>query len=130
VTHSTLHFAFGFTLGFCVCLPNLLRRWKHGQPLFNAMLWQSVLSLMLGFLAALPSLLAHIGVSREVFKGAWANIFCLYPIVHTLGSQGKSITGPVVILVLFAAEYFLTILAICRAGRLSTPQRASSATEE
>ena len=117
MTHSTLHFAFGFLAGIALCLPRLIAAWKHGQPVFHILLAQSALSLALGILAAFPSVLSHAGVPREYFTAIWANVFLLYPIIHSLGSSGGSLTGPAAILVLFSAQYFIAVRAVYHAGR-------------
>ena len=112
--HITFHFALGMILATILVAPRLIGAWRRNKPMNTLLALWTILSLALGAFAVFPSILHRLGAPDCVLDAAWANLFLLFPWINRSVSGGMLI-GQLLIVALFATQYFAILLAIFRA---------------
>ena len=113
MTASTAHFALGMAVGSAVAVPLLWRQWQKRGRLSAALGRWLLWSYGLGLYAVVPGILLRCGLPGTFCRGAWMNVFLLHPLLDRTGAGGMY-KGAALIGALFAAQYFLILLAIRR----------------
>ena len=113
MTASIAHFAAGMAVGTAVAAPRLWRQWTERRavatPIRRWLLW----SYGLGLYAVVPNMLLRCGLPEGLFRGAWANIFLLHPILDGMGAGGMY-KGAAAAAAIFAVQYLVILAAIRR----------------
>lgn len=111
MAHSSLHFAFGMSLGSLVTVPPLLCAWARREPLSAKFRNWFLASYAAGSFAVIPGVMRRLGVSDAVCDGWWMNIFLLYPAINHIKDGGMTM-GPLLMGGILGVQYLALIIAL------------------
>ena len=115
---SAIHFSIGMAVTGLAILPRLVRTWKQrGDKMAARLRSWLLLSYAVGLFAVVPNILRRAGMDEAICASAWMNVFLLHPLVDRVVSSGRSL-GPVMVALIFAAQYGVLLAAAARASRM------------
>jgi hypothetical protein len=115
MSHLAFHLVAGWLLGTLLALPRLAREVLAGRPIAGPMGAWLLLSWGVALYAAVPSVLARLGVAGTAGEAPWMNLFLCHALIRRL-RLGGDILGAASLGLCFAAQYGLLVLAAWRAA--------------
>lgn len=120
MAHSSLHFAFGMTLGSLISAPRFVRALRNREALSGHFRYWFIASYAAGTFAIIPGVLRRLGASNALCDGWWMNLFLFYPTINALKAGGQTM-GPLLMGAILGLQYLSLVLAL--AWRLRLDQR-------
>ncbi len=110
-----IHLSVGLLMGTLLFLPSVFRRWSSGR-LASAIARLLVASFVMGVFAVIPNILRFLGCPDGFCSGWWMNIFLFHSLLDRV-RPGGLLVGGVLVVVCFALQYGLLLLAIVHVRR-------------
>jgi hypothetical protein len=119
MAHPVFHFSIGLAVGSVSLISPLADKLRAKQPVAMTMAYRLVGSYMIALYAILPSLMSYVGLPSVFCQGWWMNVFLFSSLIDRWKSGGV-LTGTILALLCFAAQYIALLAAIIRTGPSST----------
>lgn len=114
MAHANFHMAAGLALATVATAWPVVRGWLRRQDLARPLARMLLASYALGAWAVVPNLLTSLGLSPQVHRAPWANVFLGHALID-LRYDGGLLVGELLMVVVFAAHFAALVAAIGRA---------------
>lgn len=114
MAHANFHMAAGLALATAATAWPVLRAWRLRLALARPLARMLLASYALGAWAVMPNLLTSLGLSPQVHRAPWANVFVGHAVID-LRYDGGLLVGELLMVAVFAAHFAALVAAIGRA---------------